>query len=220
MTISLVVDLPMVLMSRARQCVNRAYPHLSSGEFFIAGSAIATREMADIDIYPAADAPFTIPEKGVLAKSKNAVTIANDPPLQFCRYKHSSLEALIASFDFAHVQAGAHVKDGSVLRAAWTEAFIAANACRTSEFIGSAYPLSSAIRLLKYHKRGELTKTSAIRAMLDIVRAVVKRGFKDYEDFKDQLDAVDLGLVPDEMAEVDRANLLELFELLHGRGRL
>lgn len=211
---NLETDLSEVLHSRVRHCVSRAFPHLSKGEYFIAGSAIATREIADIDVYPVGDAPFNVPTEKVLAATKNATTVAGDPPIQFCRYKHATLGELLASFDFAHVQAGAHVCDGIVQQVQWTADFVAANACRTSQFTGSEYPLSSAIRLLKYHKRGELTKHSSIRAMLDIVYAVVKRGFKDYDDFKDQLDAVDLGMTPEDMDEVSKARLLELFELL------
>ena len=208
-------DIHDTLAYRAKRCVGVARQRLSAGEYFLGGGAIATREIHDIDVYPAGDAPFVVPNDAVvLAASKNATTIANDPPIQFCNYKFQTLRELIRSFDFAHIQAGAHIKAGAVVDVAWTDAFIAANACRTSKFTASAYPLSSAIRLLKYHKRGDFTRHSAIHAMLEIVLAVVKRGFSGYEDFKDQLDAVDLGLTPEAMCEVSKASLMELFELL------
>lgn len=207
-------DLRSTLRSRAKRVIRLAHPHLNVGKFFVAGSSIATREISDIDVYPVGDEPFTIPDGKALAATKNAVTIANDPPIQFCRYKRATLEALIESFDFAHVQAGAEIADGEVVRTAWTDAFVAANACRTSQFTGSEYPLSSAIRIMKYHKRGELTRGSSIRSMLDIITAIVDRGFKDYDDFKDQLDAVDLGLTPENLGEVEKAQLMKLFELL------
>jgi len=207
-------DLRDTLTARAKRCVRVASGHLSEGEFFLGGGAVATRDMNDIDIYPAGDAAFTIPKGVILASSKNATTIGNAPPLQFCNYKRATLAQLVASFDFAHIQARAHVKDGAILSVEWTPAFVAANACRTSEFTGSDYPLSSSIRLLKYNKRGELTRHHSIHSMLNIIREIVERGFKDYEDFKDQLDAVDLGLNPEELEGVVRSNVMRLFELL------
>lgn len=208
-------DLRSILRSRAKHVVHAAHPHLNTGTYYVAGSAIATRDISDIDVYPAGDLPFNLPKGAkVLAATKNALTIANDPPIQFCQFKKPSLDALIESFDFAHVQAGAAIENGEVTAVAWTDAFVAANACRTSEFTGSEYPLSSAIRIMKYHKRGELTRGSSIRSMIDIVHAIVSRGFKDYDDFKDQLDAVDLGLLPESLAEIDKVKLLKLFELL------
>ena len=208
-------SLTSVLRSRAKKCIDLSSGHLKKGEFFLGGSAIATNLISDIDIYPAGSAIFHIPDSApVLYSSKNATTISNKPPLQYCKYKHDTLDELIESFDFAHVQAGAYIVDGQVSKVAWTNNFVVANAIRSSEFTGSAYPLSSAIRLLKYNNREELTRNSSIRAMLDILCAIVKRGFKDYEDFKDQLDAVDLGLTPDDLDEVSKAKLMDLFEAL------
>ena len=37
------------------------------------------------------------------------------------------------------------------------------------------------------------------------------------KDFKDQLDAVDLGLLPEEIEEVGRIDLMKLFNLLENR---
>mgnify|MGYP001595994364 CR=1 FL=1 len=99
-------DLRSTLRSRAKRVIRLAHPHLNVGKFFVAGSSIATREISDIDVYPVGDEPFTIPDGKALAATKNAVTIANDPPIQFCRYKRATLEALIESFDFAHVRPG------------------------------------------------------------------------------------------------------------------
>lgn len=61
-------------------------------------------------------------------------------------------------------------------------------------FVGSEYPLSSLIRLVKYAKRGLYPKRRDYTAdILRILTAIIERGYSGYEDFKDQLDAIDLG---------------------------
>ena len=212
-------NLKSAIKSRALKCISLSNGILERGEYYLAGSSIATLCVRDIDIYPVEGREFTIPADNRVSETRNAVTIKNDPPLQFCRYKKPSLSALISSFDFAHIQAGAHISDGVVLSVEWTESFLFAKATGTSSFTGSEYPLSSAIRLMKYHSRGEITSRYAMCSMINIIAAVVARGFDGYEDFKDQLDAVDLGLIPDEVMGIAESNLKELFELLDRKGR-
>jgi hypothetical protein len=205
------------------------------GRFFIAGGAL-TSSITDIDIFPAKDATkygchgsgelFCIPT--VLSKTPNAITYDCKPwAVQVCNYVYASLKELVDSFDFAHIQVGAECATESILvgdtltypttvkDVYFTDAFVQSNAIGTSWFCGSKYPLSSLIRAGKYMKRGQLSRSSHIRAVIDIVAALAKRGFNGYDDFKDQLDAVDLGLLPSELSEVERASLLELFEALN-----
>ena len=52
---------------------------------------------------------------------------------------------------------------------------------------------------------------------MNILGDIVERGFHDYQDFKDQLDAVDLGLLTEDFKQVDNADLMKLFELLTGK---
>lgn len=205
-----------ILYARARYCIRLANGLLDVGDFYLAGSAIATNQIRDIDIYPTPNRTFNIPQNNQVAVTKNATTIKNEPPLQFCNYKKESLRELISSFDFSHIQAGAYVSDGSVISVEWTEEFLYSKACQTSVFTGSEYPLASALRLLKYHARGEIHERQALTSMLSIITSVVKRGFKDYSDFKDQLDAVDLGLVPDQYPDALQS-LRDLYELLSDR---
>lgn len=208
-------DLLRVLTQRAIKAIRSSKPHLDTGEYFVAGSCIATDKANDIDVYPAGEKAFIVPALNRIdTKSLNSVTIANNPPIQFCRYKKPDLNSLISSFDFSHVQAGAHIFRGQIISVAWTESFLYSGACRQSDFEGSEYPLSSAIRLLKYNKRGEISQRGATVAMIKIIEAIVARGFKDYNDFKDQLDAVDLGLVPANIEAISQTNLKELFERL------
>ena len=84
-----------------------------------------------------------------------------------------------------------------------------------SYFTSSDYPLSSLIRLQKYVERGKFAGKSWIWDAIKILTAIIRRGFEDYEDFKDQLDAVDLGLLPEDFQGADNGGVLaDFFELL------
>lgn len=208
-------DFKDVIKSRAIRCIKEAKGLLDTGEYFIGGGCLSDHEFNDIDIYPVGEEKFIIPLSNVeiLSETKNATTIKGKfRPLQFCNYKKSSLEDLVKSFDFSHIQVAAHIKDGIVKDIYWSEDFLYSKAANNSHFIGSEYPLSSLVRLLKYYRRGNLTKSSAIKSIVDILSAIVRRGYKTYEDFKDQLDAIDLGLVPEDFTELDKQSLINLFE--------
>lgn len=209
-------SLKQVLISRAKRCIELSNGILEKGTYYIAGSAIASSKIRDIDVFPVKFQPFDIPVEGRIVTTKNAVTIKNKPPIQFCSYKKNTLRELIKSFDFSHIQAGAHIQGGEVMGVDYTEEFLYSKASGNSSFVGSEYPLSSLVRLPKYYKRGELSRSALIGSTLTILHHIVERGFKDYEDFKDQLDAVDLGMIPEELDELsEKMNLLnELFRLL------
>lgn len=208
-------DLSDILGARAKNCINLANGRLDVGSFYLAGSAIASNKIRDIDIYPVEGEEFRIPISAtVLSQTKNTVTIKNEPNLQFCKYIKPSLTALIESFDFSHIQAGVKIKSGEIREVKWTDAFLYSRAAQTGTFTGSDFPLASLVRLLKYYKRDDISEHSGVSCALKIVSAIVVRGFKDYEDFKDQLDAVDLGLIPEELDELDIDSLLALFDCL------
>ena len=185
-------------------------------ECYLAGGALAG-PVNDVDLFPVTEIPE--PLAYCLATTKNATTYDTKPhPLQICAYKKASLTELVESFDYAHIQVGAkiemHKSRVSVQEVYCSEAYLAAHALGTTWFTGSAYPLSSLIRAEKYKSRGLLTRGKYIRSLIDVVTGIIERGFKNYEDFKDQLDAVDLGLLPDELEEVTHARLMRLYELL------
>lgn len=190
--------------------------------FFFAGGCLASDDISDIDVFPMASEPCVWKNKPKpVSSTRNAETFIVEPwPIQICHYIHPTLESLVDSFDFAHVQVGAEIEchgegDYSVIKIYFTDAFVVANAAGTTWFCGSKYPLSSLMRAEKYAKRGKLKRSVYVRTVLDILREVVKRGFESYDDFKDQLDAVDLGMLPEETEEVERAKLMELYELLY-----
>ena len=190
--------------------------------FWVAGGALI-RDGNDVDLFCPTEWPkIDWSTVEVVSESKNARTVVvGDAVFQFCNYRKPTLDELLKSFDFAHCQVGCDVKvTGSgnfvVDGVRGTDAYINSRWANTSWFTGSEYPLSSLIRIHKYYANGILTKGAAIRSTIDALEAVVRRGFNGYDDFKDQLDAVDyLGLLPDDMENVEKSSLTNLFTLLN-----
>jgi len=76
-----------------------------------------------------------------------------------------------------------------------SEDFITSAVNKNTFYTGSEYPLSSLMRILKYIKRGEYVGRYYYNDILKIVLDIKKRGYVDYNDFKNQIDAIDLGLL-------------------------
>lgn len=186
----------------------RVYGILGGVGFALAGGALAGGTVHDYDIYPTDGRKFDLanlssrlkPSETVVSYTRNAMTVrlADGQVVQFCTYSKPTLGELIASFDYAHVQAGIRFRGkGQPPQPAdveYTDAFIAANASGRTWYTSSEYPLSSAIRAMKYHAHKRMSRGTAARAMVKALADAIRRGFKDYADFKDQLDAIDLGL--------------------------
>ena len=190
----------------------KVYDLVDGKPFLLAGGALCGDEVHDFDLYPddeegpafsiaeVKDAVCT-PDSGasLLFKSANALTVKlhdKNQVVQFCAYRKPSLEELVKSFDFSHVQVGVRFRGNGCApyleRVFYTDAFVLANVTRRTVYTGSEYPLSSLVRLFKYHKRGKLTKAEAAQATFKIMKDVLDRGYEDYADYKDQIDAVDL----------------------------
>lgn len=186
--------------------------------FYVGGNSLNKAPPNDIDIYPVKELGFDMSvfyEVPVLANTKNATTLKLDGTVvQLCNYRHSSLKELVDSFDYAHIQIGAEIDNRQVTSVYYSDHWMNAHMLEDTWFCGSAYPLSSLIRSYKYKDRGNFAGNSHIFSVLNIVGAIVERGFTSYEDFKDQLDAVDLGLVPEEFGEVGRSQLQKLYSVL------
>ncbi len=206
-----------------------------SNKFYIAGNSLNKDLPNDIDIFPVNNVQFDIKEGSfindqgqeesikIVSQTKNAITThihCNNQTyfVQFCNYFHNSLKDLVNSFDFSHVQVGVEVISDQYIEEFpiyFTEAYVNSKLSQSTEFVGSKYPLSSLFRTFKYQRRGDFAGKSHMIAVFKILGDIIKRGFENYNDFKDQLDAVDLGLVPEELSELDRNDLLKLFELLN-----
>lgn len=178
--------------------------------FVLAGGSLCSGEVHDYDVYPEDGGKFDLGRiasaigecEHILARTRNALTVrlANGQVVQFCAYSQPSLRALVESFDYAHVQVGVRFRGDDAGRQPtvddvfYTPQFVAANATGRTKYVGSEYPLASAVRALKYHSRKKMDRGTAARSVIKAFADVIRRGFKDYEDFKDQLDAIDLGL--------------------------
>ena len=153
-----------------------------------------------------------------VANTRNATTMVgpNHVVLQLCNYLRPSLSQLVRSFDFAHIQVGVSFStlDSRIDDVYFSDEWLEFRALGDSKFTGSGYPLSSLIRLMKYRSRRDISRGRAIASALEIVEAIVKRGFYSYADFKDQLDAVDLGLLPEEMEAISQDSLFSLYKML------
>lgn len=182
------------------------------GSFYVAGNSLNEEAPNDFDIYPVwknqfDDVRSKIGEDNVVCVTKNAVTAKIDGrTVQFCNYFKPSLEELLKSFDFAHVQVGARFTkalDGSpISNADFTPDWLVAKSTGQTFYTHSEYPISSLVRINKYIKRGNYNGKSYIRDVVRILTDILNRGIEDYEDFKDQLDAIDLGLFGEDASTV------------------
>ena len=147
----------------------------------------------------------------VLFESRNALTVCVDgKQIQFCDYAVTnpslpykpSLVELVKSFDYTHVQVGVSFTpmedDKGSIRTPeadfiyYTDDYLETLVTKQTKYSGTEFPLGSLIRLRKYDKRGLLPLSRYRRTVLDILADIINRGFKDYDDFKAQLEAVDL----------------------------
>ena len=193
---------------------------LIANKGIFAGSAmIPKHEINDIDVffYNSRDYGKTVDILKQVYKyfeTPNCVTInTNYVKVQLCKYNYPTMEQLVESFDFAHVQIAYDIFTQEVT---YTEQAKESFISRTTTFTGSEYPLSSLIRLNKYYERGRIQGRGLIGEVLLIFKAILERGFKDYEDFKDQLNAVDLNFFDAEGSKNDLA--YELYQVCLERG--
>jgi len=193
-------------------------------EFYIGGNSLNRGKPRDYDLFPVKKNDFDKSGMGkyTIISTKNARTIRYlDMVIQMCNYHHESLAALIESFDFAHIKVGAHVVCDEIGIEAgeiyYSQDWLIAKSVESTRYTGSEYPLSSLIRCLKYHGRGDYSGVSYMGDVIEILTDIIRRGFVDYDDFKDQLDAVDLGLVPEDYSEIGMTSLMDLFNLLKKR---
>lgn len=137
----------------------------------------------------------------ILHTSQNAITAEfKGVKYQFCKYQKETLEELVNSFDYAHIQIGCVVdfeEDGEenqprVDEVYYTDAYLEALLTHRTWYVGSDYPLGSLFRAEKYKRYGEMHgseyKKSVVKALTDLIR----RGYRDYQDFKDSIGAIDL----------------------------
>lgn len=188
--------------------------------FMLAGGALTKDDSPkDFDIYGVGRA-IDVPNLkwmlvDVLAKSSNAITtVVDGQVVQFCSYWKESPQKTIEAFDFAHCQAGAVFDgEGRVVDVVATEAFWESEEIGATWYTGSEYPLSSLMRCMKFHKRGLFKDNAHKASALSILCDIVKRGFEDDEDFRDQCASVS-----ESFCKLNGNDADELFELLKKKG--
>lgn len=183
---------------------------------FWAGGSL-TGKINDIDLFLPTNKQWPV-EKITEEKfqTPNCITTHfKDMKFQLCKYYKSTLLDLVESFDFAHIQVGIEIDNQQLKQFYCTDNYILSNLSKTSWFVGSEFPLSSLIRTLKYKCQGIFADREDIKAIIDTLAAVLNRGFNGYDDFKNQLDAVDLGLLPEDMKDISLPALSEIFAKLN-----
>lgn len=195
--------------------------------YYIAGNSLNAEEPKDFDLFPIENSfDFNLvrdkvvnENNEILNESTNAFTTKiNGKIVQFCTYTKPSLEELVKSFDFSHVQVGIEVRNKNLVFDSiyFTEKYVEWKLTNKIEFIDTSYPLSSLIRYIKYIKRYDIPKRQYGENLINILCAIVKRGFKDYEDLKDQLEAIDLAFI---LNSETRENLIKTFNIdVNGKG--
>jgi hypothetical protein len=187
---------------------------LDNDNFRVAGGCFMDGVPNDYDVYPADGVSFDSRrirnnakslQGEVVCETRNAITVkVHGKVIQFCKYYKTTLRELVESFDFFHCQVGVEYRtvenDGSfktpvIESVEWTDSWAEYRITGRSTYTGSEYPLSSLIRLNKYVKRDIIKGKSYTVEALKILADIIRRGYIDYPDFKNQLDAVDLMLL-------------------------
>ena len=218
------------LLSRLKHIsFNKFMEEMDLTSVYVCGNSCNVAKPNDYDVYltPEESKDFLSRDFGKLegdiklsTRTKNSMTFVylGKHVIQICNYSKPTLQQLIESFDFSYCQVGAKVKVNdenwlSIREVALTDNYIEYLASGYTEYIGSEYPMSSLIRVVKTNEKGLFNGRSYIRSVLKILTDIMDRGVSDYADFKDQLDAVDLGMAPEDLQGIGDV-IKRLFVLL------
>jgi len=193
--------------------------------FFLGGSAIAASNPHDIDIffssqeYIGAASRWVDSKAGIFTEKvlvgqgtkkviegikkihngENAYTFkcpTSDIPFQFIRIPFSSLEIMIDSFDFSHIQAGVEVVEVmgkfKICQIYWTDAYEKSLEIGDSWYTGSNNPFSALYRLSKYHAKGEVSALSLKTQTIRIINDMFEQEYEGHDQVNKQLSAIGL----------------------------
>lgn len=185
------------------------------GDYIIAGGALIASPYNDIDLFHFSQKPdCALPSPVYSSPNAQSYLAPSGKTIQICTYKHSDLKTLVDSFDFAHIRIGALVTQSGGLREVYhSEGFLEARALNTTWYTGSNYPLSSLLRAYKYRERGLMTRAQYATCCLKILNDIRSRGIRDNADLKDQLDAIDLSLLPEDLEYEAVREFQKLFQI-------
>ncbi len=172
-------------------------------------------------------------------ETSNAITYKiNGIKIQLCKFWNSTLKDTVERFDFGHCKIGVEFKryipkqeysDGiikpmdnfppvfEVVDTYVSPDFIKFRILGYSEYSGvqeNDFPLSSLLRTFKYIKKGYIR--SSYDVIFKILEAFLERGYKDEEDFRQQLLGIDIGI--DEAGQLDEnaESLKHIYYLITG----
>jgi hypothetical protein len=123
--------------------------------------------------------------------------------VQFCKYFKPTIQDLVKSFDFSHCQVAVEITiapnpvQAVINKVYCTPQFLDSMITGSTDYTGSEYPLGSLIRIPKVAKKLKLSIKETTNLTIAVLASVLERGIKDYDDFKEQLKAVDLNHFPD-----------------------
>lgn len=189
------IDIKEVLRERAERLQYAGViGNILGQSFILAGGAMRSDEPRDFDIF-GYDKPIDLSETKrkcerdkrvrLLSHTDNAVTIElYGQTVQLCKHFKATPMELVRSFDFSHVQAGAVFTNlGVVHEVVFTGHFQDVEVYSyTPQYLGSEYPLSSLVRLVKFKERGDFAGEDEdyfFGQLLRILCDIVKRGFRD-----------------------------------------
>ena len=165
-----------VITERAMKLIQKLKKFDLKGHYYIGGNSSNNNVIKDIDIFP--KAITRLEDIKEISSTKNAKTYIQDNTiLQVCHYHKATLEELINSFDYAHIQVGVEIKDNTIVKVYFTDEYIKAHSIDNSYYLKSEYPLSSLIRASKYFNKGEMSKGRTIYSILKALIDVIERGF-------------------------------------------
>jgi len=214
-----------------------ALAKLGLARFYVAGGALMPPVPNDYDLFPVGKNDFDHffkNERGEresqlntkVWETPNAITyIIDEVKIQLCKFWNESLIKTVERFDFTHCKLGAEVrrveKKGApifeVTDVYISEDFIRYRILGYSEYTGVQmcdYPLSSLLRVFKYIKKGYIR--SSYDVIFKILEALLERGYTSEEDFKRQLQGIDVGVEEAEQLDANSESLKHIYFLLTG----
>ncbi len=220
----------------------RAFAKLGLKSFYIAGGALMPPEPNDYDLFPVGKDdfdklfktrphPYTgdpITSTGEpIWETPNAFTISSEGiKIQLCKFWNKSLMKTVERFDFTHCKIGAKIirvdlkgtKLFQVDDVYISDDFVRYRILGYSEYCGiheKDFPLSSLLRVFKYIKKGYIR--SSYDVIFKILEAFLERGYKDEDDFKKQLEGIDVGVEEAEQLDIHSESLKHIYFLLTGK---
>ena len=227
--------------NRIKKRVNNnrhAFAKLGLKSFYIAGGALLPAEPNDYDLFPVGKKDF---DKFFYPNRRKNTTLMCTPNwetpnavtydiegvrIQLCKFWNKSIIKTVERFDFTHCKIGAQItkidKNVGIPVFDVSDVYISDDFVRYrilgySEYCGvheNDFPLSSLLRIFKYIKKGYIRSTYDV--IFKVLEAFLERGYKDEEDFKTQLQGIDVGVEEAEQLDANSESLKHIYFLLTG----